>query len=43
MTATVIRLTALTLGGIDMAKAEATVLKVKADEPTYLYGGQALM
>ena len=41
MKATMITLSALILGGIAMTRAEATVLKVKADEPTYLYGGQA--
>jgi hypothetical protein len=41
MKATVITLTALILGGIAMARADATVLKVRADEPTDLYGGQA--
>src|ERR1700722_15019800 len=41
MKSTVITLTVLILGGIDVARAEATVLKVKADEPACLYGGQA--
>jgi hypothetical protein len=41
MKATVITLTALILGGIALARAEATVLKVKADVPTDQYGGQA--
>src|SRR5260370_4327873 len=41
MKTTVITLSALILGGIAMARAEATVLKVLADRPTDLYGGQA--
>ena len=41
MKTTVITLAALMLAGIAMVRAEATAIKVMADEPTYLYGGQA--
>jgi hypothetical protein len=41
MKATMIKLAALILGGIAMARAEGTVLKILADKPTDLYGGQA--
>jgi hypothetical protein len=41
MKTTVITLTALILAGIATARAEATVVKIQADEPTYLYGAQA--
>jgi hypothetical protein len=41
MKATMITLAALILAGIAAGRAEATVLKVKADGPTDLYGGQA--
>ena len=41
MKATVIKLTALILAGTAMARAEASVIKIQADEPTYLYGAQA--
>lgn len=41
MKATVIKLTALILAGTAMARAEASVIKIQANEPTYLYGAQA--